>query len=269
MAEEWIKMRHDLRDDPGVIGIASELGLEDDTVVGKLHALWSWAVRHLVADEQGNGNAPSVTTMWVDRYLNVTGFADAMIHVDWLREDGQGVVIPRMSLHIDKSAKRRALQRRRTEKHRAECNAPSVTKVLPPARKKEKEKENSTSSFRRSRARVEDVAISEHSGPEFETDEFKAAWAGWVANRKEIGKPMTERAAKMQLAKLKDIGHDRAISAIEHSIANGWQGIFEPSGRGGGSGTYKRQAANPRDSKPTAEDRGEYPEPDRPPPILR
>jgi hypothetical protein len=60
------------------------------------------------------------------------------------------------------------------------------------------------------------------------TDTFKATWSDWLAYLTERKKPPTERTVKMQLKKLEAMGHDQAIAAIETSITNGWQGIFEP-----------------------------------------
>lgn len=69
----------------------------------------------------------------------------------------------------------------------------------------------------------------ENESPEsLKTEEFKAAWLKWHLHRLEIGKPLTEQSRKTQLAKLNAMGPERAIAAIEHSIAAGWQGIFEP-----------------------------------------
>lgn len=42
MAGDWLKVRLDLRNDPAVIGMAEKLGIDQDTVVGKLIRLWSW-----------------------------------------------------------------------------------------------------------------------------------------------------------------------------------------------------------------------------------
>ena len=55
-------------------------------------------------------------------------------------------------------------------------------------------------------------------------------WSAWCADRKARGKPITETAAKMQIAKLAEMrekGHDPA-SVIKTSIENGWSGLFEP-----------------------------------------
>ena len=89
MAGDWIKMRVNLAEDPDVIGIAAAVGIDDeDHVVGKLHRLWSWADQHTV-----DGNAPSVTTNWIDRYLGVAGFADAMVTVGWLTVSEGGCAV--------------------------------------------------------------------------------------------------------------------------------------------------------------------------------
>jgi len=60
-------------------------------------------------------------------------------------------------------------------------------------------------------------------------DSFKAAWTLWDAHRKEKKKPLTLTSVKMQLKDLERMGRHGAIKAIEHSISNGWQGIFSPN----------------------------------------
>lgn len=61
-----------------------------------------------------------------------------------------------------------------------------------------------------------------------QTETFQTAWAAWVANRTEIKKSMTERAAGMVLTKMESMGEARAIAAINHSILQGYQGLYEP-----------------------------------------
>lgn len=65
---------------------------------------------------------------------------------------------------------------------------------------------------------------------------FQEAWTDWVDHRVEIRKPMTQRAARMSLKICKELGCERAIRAITYSIANGYQGLIEPSGRAAGNG---------------------------------
>ncbi len=62
----------------------------------------------------------------------------------------------------------------------------------------------------------------------FKSDEFKEAWNDWKQHRIEKRKSITPLSAKKALSELLAMGEARAIAAINHSIANGWQGIFEP-----------------------------------------
>lgn len=55
-------------------------------------------------------------------------------------------------------------------------------------------------------------------------------WNDFVAMRKQIKKPMTDRAKRIVLGKLEDMknrGVDVSI-ALQNSIANNWQNIYEP-----------------------------------------
>lgn len=126
MQDEWIQMRTNLARDLDVLKIARILDLDEYGVVGRLHAFWSWA------DEQtSNGNAPSVTNVWIDRYINTPGFADALVEVGWLIVREDGIEIPDFDAYMSHSAKKRALTRKRVARHRNhkryKSNAPSVT----------------------------------------------------------------------------------------------------------------------------------------------
>jgi len=123
----WIKMRTDLAGDPAVIGVAITTDLDEDMVVGKLHKFWSWA-----DSQTADGNAPSVTVAWLDRYLGVAGFGKALIEQGWLVEKKNGISIPKFDEHMSESAKKRALTSKRAATHRQrKSNAPSVTTALP------------------------------------------------------------------------------------------------------------------------------------------
>lgn len=65
----------------------------------------------------------------------------------------------------------------------------------------------------------------------FSSEAFRGAWNDWQTHRKEKRKPITALSATMQLKQLQEWGEERAISAIGHSIAKGWAGIFEASGQ--------------------------------------
>lgn len=57
-------------------------------------------------------------------------------------------------------------------------------------------------------------------------------WLLWCADRKKRGKPITEAAAGLQLKNLDKLRAQgfKAEAVIEHSIANGYQGLFPPRG---------------------------------------
>lgn len=60
---------------------------------------------------------------------------------------------------------------------------------------------------------------------------FRAAWDEWHAYRREAKlRPWKPRTIAAKLRELAEMGPPRAIAAIRHSIANGYGGIFEPSG---------------------------------------
>lgn len=80
--------------------------------------------------------------------------------------------------------------------------------------------------------------------PELETAAFREAWAGWLADRAERRLPKyTARALTLQLRRLAEMGPQRAVRAIEWSIAQGYKGIWEPKAesgeRGAGGGDRK------------------------------
>jgi len=57
---------------------------------------------------------------------------------------------------------------------------------------------------------------------------FTQAWEEWKDYRKEIRKPMKYSSAAKQLIQFRAWGIEKSIQAIETSIRNGWQGVFEP-----------------------------------------
>ena len=124
MSGDWIKLRHDLADDPAVVRMARAMGIDRDTVVGKLYRLWSWTDRHTTdgrACDIGGGG-------FVDDYLNCPGFAVAMVSVGWLVVDGDCFELPNFDRHNGESAKKRALATVRKQASRF-CHADSVTKT--------------------------------------------------------------------------------------------------------------------------------------------
>lgn len=92
--------------------------------------------------------------------------------------------------------------------------------------------------------------------PPLNTPAFRAAWGEWHAYRREarLGK-WAKKTCTTKLKTLAEMGHDQAIAAIEHSIGNGYRGIFAPSGPGT-SGRASPQSGTAAER--AAARRGEY-----------
>lgn len=64
--------------------------------------------------------------------------------------------------------------------------------------------------------------------PDLDTVPFREAWDLWARHRRAKGS-WTVVAAERQLAKLATLGTERAIAAINHSVEQGYTGLFEPN----------------------------------------
>ena len=232
MAGDWIKMRTDLSTDPAVIGTAARLNVDEDTIVGKLHRLWSWA-NHQTTD----GNAVGVTSDWINRYLDCEGLAEALCEVGWMVVSDDSIQLPEFERHNGESAKKRAQTAKRVQKHRDEAsykrNAPSVTDALLEKRREEKEKSVKFPPTPPKGGR-ELLEVSDKDFPDsLNTAAARSSLDDWLEHKRAIGKPY--KSAKSILLLLKrwtKTGPAAFVDAVEFSIAQGYQGLFGPSGGG-------------------------------------
>ena len=110
--------------------MAALLAMPPEQVVGHLIRIWVWA------DQQSlDGNAISVTETTLDHIAHVTGIAKAMREVGWLNGSNGSMSLPNFDRHNGKTAKSRALTRKRVQRFR---NDASVTLPLPEKRREEK-----------------------------------------------------------------------------------------------------------------------------------
>ena len=198
MAGDWIKLQKDTPDKPEVLAIASRLGLDPDAVVGKLVRVWSWFDTHTT-----DGNAECVTFSFVDRHAGVTGFAEQMALVGWLIQKGHTLSLPNFDYHTGETAKKRALGKNRTEKHRsnaegnADSNASIVTKTSPEKRREEK---NSSS------LRSEEKTASRSQAVACPPDVNTAVWDDWLKLRKSKKAPVTQTVVDGAIDEAKKAG---------------------------------------------------------------
>jgi hypothetical protein len=160
MAGDWIKMRNDLPSDPAVIRIRRATGLDADSVVGKLHRLWSWADTHT-----SDGLAAGLDAEWVDEFAGAPGFSSAMHEAGWLEVTEDGVRFANFERHNGRPAKSRALAKSRMKRSRC---ADSAT---------ESQHERNTSATREEKRREENET---HTHTPAEPDVFRQP--GWAAD---------------------------------------------------------------------------------------
>jgi len=241
MAGEWIPMRCELANEPEVISIAAATGLDEDTVVGKLHRIWSWANQHTE-----DGNARSVTVLWIDRYLRCDGFAAAMMVERWLIQTDDGIQIPKFDRFNSQSAKRRALTAKRVADHKskgnaqgnAQGNAASVTNALPKEEKRREYKKDNTPLPPKGESDSGMSVLETIEPPELR--KAVTSWLAYKSERKERYKPQG-LAALFSLVKnlAAEHGAQSVIAAIEVAMASGWKGFKHDLQSPRGSPTLK------------------------------
>lgn len=84
---------------------------------------------------------------------------------------------------------------------------------------------------------------------ELSTPEFIEAWKEWLQFRSERKPKVAPTGARRLLAKLSRWGAARATAAILNSIANGWQGVYEETGRNGRPLEVPKQPTETRDER--------------------
>ncbi|HEY0963470.1 MAG TPA: DnaT-like ssDNA-binding domain-containing protein [Pseudomonadales bacterium] len=105
MADDWIKIRTDLSDDPNVLAMAEVLSMECPTVVGLLVTFWGWMDKHT-----SDGALRNLSDALIDRKLSTPGFSDALRKVGWLEGSKDDLRLPKFERHNGASAKARSLE---------------------------------------------------------------------------------------------------------------------------------------------------------------
>ena len=248
MAFAWIKIEDSTPDKPEVWKMAERLAIDADAVLGKLVRIWIWADQQTL-----DGNAASVTRALLDRCAGVTGFADAMIAVGWLQATEDGVSFMHFERHNGETAKKRALTRRRVERHRS-CNADSVTETpignaAGVTKRREEKKNNKTETETRARTRGQASAESQPPAPDpvladldgqadpvvipeaMQAHEVLRAARQWFRHLQTRAPERVPRADSEQLRAFwvyaGGLGPDRFLKAVAFSVARGYSNLVE------------------------------------------
>jgi hypothetical protein len=246
MAGDWIKMRTNLDTDWRVIEMAGHLGIPELHVVGCLWKLWTWADQHTL-----DGNAIRVTSVTLDRFTGVTGFAEALRKVGWLDGRDNALSFPRFAEHNGHTAKNRAETNKRVAKHR---NANAVTgvtqKPLPEKRREEKRREEDLHTHTRG-DEISDVIIPDWV-PQKKWSDYLEVWRVRHGNGRIMGGPTQETILEKLHGAYAYSGEAKALADLAFMIerqskayldsANDFQKRGGGGSNGGGRKTRGQQA---------------------------
>jgi hypothetical protein len=250
MAGDWIKWCVGLVNKPEIIRAASEANMDRHEVAGRFLVFCEWADANIPEDQISDSGMTYVNLSPSDEYnrafvgalLGSEMLADSFA-ANWIRYRNGRVELPNFSRHNGLTAKTRARNSKSHKKMRQATPKDGRKKNVPnksPPRGDEK-------GTREEKRRVKNSCSLEQESPqpplipvELQTDEFLAAWRDWLQHRREIHKELKPTAKANLLRKLETWGPERSIAAIRHSIANGWQGLFEEDSKNAGKGTQNR-----------------------------
>lgn len=243
MAGDYIIMRLDLCDDPDVIRIAKLTGLEVDSVIGKLHKIWSWADRHT------RDGSVTVDAEYCDTLCAHSGFFDAMCDVGWASRVTDGIKFLNFQKHNGKNAKSRADGRKRTAKWRNKVTKNGDKSVTDSCHKNVTREEKRREENINPKVPTEQILELPESLKPAE-DSVRE----WIAYKAERGKGYKPRGLKGLITQFSEWGPQRTAAAIRHSIASNYDGVFEPrAGPGTKAGSQHRNPAHAQvnhESKP-------------------
>lgn len=131
-----------------------------------------------------------------------------------------------MGSECDSAARVRAFRAKKKETEALQCNArvtqsnKNVTTDKEKDKEIEKEEETEKEFYAHTREAKKQEAFKI---PSFIDPEI---WKDFEAMRKQVKRPMSERAKKLIVARLQKLGEDKANEILEQSIVNCWQDVY-------------------------------------------
>lgn len=213
----WIKLEKDLLTDPRMTSLLCNA----PALQGVTHALGCLAHVWMIADAHlGEGDVLALGPDQINQLVGVQGFAQA-VPPDWLQIiDTNHVKLPGYHAHNGPEAKARALTARRVSQHRTRGNAKPLPLLnscnghaLPDKTRLDKTLKTPLPPFDETKIAGLDLAV----------------WREWVRYRK-TNKPLKTPSLQKAAEGLAKLGAGQR-AAVDYSIANGYQGLFEPKGQ--------------------------------------
>jgi hypothetical protein len=260
MAGDWIKWGKGFLRKPEVVGIANALNVPRETIAASYMRVAEWL------DSEGSPDDPDdidsditieilsrnardnrhALLSHLDEVAELSGMAEALENVDWINLTDTAIVFRRAARHNTETAKRRALASKRQARKRArEAKNPSRKKrdarhangVTREEKRREENSPTENSPHKPPRDLIRDPDLPEC----LQTDAFREAWSEWVKHRTEIHKPLKPTQVAAQLRQMADWGEPRAVVALKHTVAKGWQGLREPDEPSGQKPAFQQQ----------------------------
>jgi hypothetical protein len=231
-------MKRETLTHPKTYSLATRLGVSRATAIGHLRLLWDFAAIHATAGDIGKWDDKTIAAA-CDWTGDASTFVDSLVDSGWLDR----VVKYRLTIHdwVDHCERWVKLRAKKLQIKLIGTSTRSIERV-------EKRKNASTAvgvkdhkdqketKDHKDQKETKDHKDQEtnHLPPNLKTDRFVSVWSRWVGYRKEIKKPLTPTAVAQQLADLASWGEPLAVQAIESSIRNSWQGLFDPREKSNG-----------------------------------
>lgn len=243
----WIAVPVNLERSPEIGDLSDHLGVEPLAAAWAMVRLWSWAVDH-----RDDGQLADVSDKQLGRALGgVDGAAwrAAMIESDLLEAD-ESIVnwrqIYRLKSQRQRQAKSRASRHGDVTTPSPQCHGDALQDRTGQDRTRQDPTEQNQKA-----APVKPSPSPKVKREKFRPDEMplpfealRPAWRDWCQHRLEKGQRLRPTVASAQLIKLAKMGEQRALAALLHSTAAGYQGIFEPkAGRQGAEPDYTESRA--------------------------
>lgn len=217
MAGEWLKMELSTPDKPEVLRMSRILGMDKDTVLGKLLRVWAWFDKNTV-----DGHVDGVTSADVDGIALHNGFTSAMQLVGWFDfdDEAQWVTLTNFDRHNGETAKQRALKNKRQGKWRANVDASPST---------EASTESSVKTSTREEKRREETNTPAKAGFCFKTELLTLGVPAdiaddWLKVRKAKKATNTKTAFSSFLREVEKSGWG-VTDAVSHCAEKDWKGF--------------------------------------------
>lgn len=208
-----------------VLRIAQATGMHRREVAMALLEFWSWLDDNSPDGKLSRHNVGTLSLLIED---TTEVFWAAVRDVGWLIETADGIEIPNFERWMGSTAKKRwhDAEHAWNKRHSLTANCDTEPTTGPTANRQECDKK--PTSAHKAKAKAKSNKEPPNIPPELDHPQFREAWEKWKQHRAEKRKPLTPTSTAQQFAELAKLGLERAVAAIEHSIAQGYQGIFEP-----------------------------------------